>query len=83
MNRRLTRRSMGRLIAALPAALAAPLAALPVPAKKAAAPAFTENERKDIAKGQADLKKAMAALRKASIPIGAEPAFVFTAPRKK
>jgi hypothetical protein len=74
---------MGRLIAAVPAALAAPLAALPVPAKKATAAAFTEGERKDIAKGQSDLKKAMATLRKASIPIGAEPAFAFTAPRKK
>jgi len=83
MNRKLTRRSMGRLLAVVPAALAAPLAALPAAEKKAAAPAFTEAERKDIAKGQADLRKAMGALRKASIPIGTEPAFVFTAPRKK
>jgi hypothetical protein len=83
MNRRLTRRSMGKLLAAVPAAFAAPLAALPAGEKKAAAPAFTETERKDIAKGQADLKKAMTALRKAPIPIGTEPAFVFTAPRKR
>jgi len=83
MNRRITRRSLGRLLAAAPAALAAPLAALPPAEKKAAAPVFTEKERKDIARGQSELKKAMAALHKAQIPIGTEPAFVFSTARKK
>jgi len=83
MKSTLTRRSLARLLAAVPAALAAPLAALPAAEKKAAAPAFTEKERKDIAKGQSDLKKAMAVLRKAPIPIGTEPAFTFSAVARK
>jgi hypothetical protein len=77
MNRRMTRRSLGRLLAA------APLAALPAVQKKAAAPAFTEKERRDTAKGQADLRKAMGALRKAQIPMGTEPAFTFSAVTRK
>jgi len=74
MNRRLTRRSLAKLLAAAPVGLA-----LPVPARKAEpARTYSEVEKKAIAKAAAATQKALAPLRKMAIPIGTEPAAVFS-----
>ena len=73
MNRRLTRRSLARLLAAAPVGLS-----LPAAAKRPAGPSWTEAQKKAIAKGAAELKKATGELHKMEIPIGTEPAFVFS-----
>lgn len=78
MNRRLTRRALARLLASAPFAFAISEAALPAAAKKAAGPPLTEKQKHDIARASADLKKSLAGLHKMDIPMGTEPAFVFS-----
>jgi hypothetical protein len=78
MNRRLTRRAMAKLLVAAPVVLATEAAAEPVERRKPAGPAFTEKQKAAIAKGVGGLKKPLAALHKMAIPIGTEPAFVFS-----
>jgi hypothetical protein len=78
MNRRLTRREAAKLLAAAPIALAIPEAAFPAEPKRPATPPLTEKQKRAIAKGSADLKKALGALHKMPIPMGTEPAFVFS-----
>jgi hypothetical protein len=78
MNRRLTRRAMAKLLAAAPVLLAAEAAAEPVERRKPAGPAFTQKEKAAIAKGVTGLKKSLGDLHKMPIPIGTEPAFVFS-----
>jgi hypothetical protein len=84
VNRKITRRAIAKLLAAAPIAFAIPEAALPADRKKGGGPPLTEKQRKAIAKGSGELKKALAALHKMPIPMGTEPAFVFSAvPSKK
>lgn len=78
MNRRLTRRAMAKLLAAAPVVLIAEAAAEPVERRKPAGPAFTEKQKAAIAKGISGLKKPLGVLHKMPIPIGTEPALVFS-----
>ena len=89
MNERPTRRTIGKLLIASPVALSlAELACVsapkPAPEERPpgtgaapASPPLTPKERKDLDKAVAQLRKTLAALHKASVPMGAEPAFVF------
>lgn len=81
MNKKITRRTAGKLL--LGAAAAAAISPFPVEAESAprrTARAMSAKERKDLAKTAAQLSKAAESVRKMQIPIGTEPAFVF-APR--
>lgn len=78
MNRKLTRRAVAKFLAAAPLAFAAQARAVPAEPKKPAGPPLTEKQKKAIAKGSGDLKKALGALHKMPIPMGTEPAFVFS-----
>ncbi len=78
MNRRLTRRAFAKLLAAAPLALAVSEAAVPAELKRPATPPLTEKQKRAIAKSSAGLKKALGALHKMPIPMGTEPAFVFS-----
>ena len=83
MNRKLTRRAVAKLLAAAPIAWAIPEAALPAELKRPAGPPLTEKQRRAIAKASGELKKALAALHKMPIPMGTEPAFVFSSVARK
>lgn len=79
MNRKMTRRTAGKLL--LGASAAAALPSLPLEAESPAAPAtraLSAKERKDLAKSVAQLSKTAESIRKMKIPIGAEPAFLFS-----
>lgn len=79
MKRTMTRRAMGRLIAAAPVALALPGHASGQVESKSAVPppTLTVRERRDLEKALKPLEAAAAAVRKMSVPIGTEPAFTF------
>jgi hypothetical protein len=81
MNKKITRRTAGKLV--FGAAAAAAISPFPVEAEsvpRSSARALSAKERKDLAKTTAQLAKAAESVRKMKIPIGTEPAFVF-APR--
>ena len=79
MSRRITRRAAARLLMAGPAAFALPKlsAAEPASAKGAARQALSTAERHEFEKSVSQLKKTAAKVRKVTVPMGAEPAFVF------
>ena len=81
MNRKLTRRAIAKLLAAAPAALAAEARAQSATAgpRPSTTTAASDKRQKAVAKASADLKKGLAALHKTPIPIGTEPATVFSA----
>lgn len=78
MNRTLTRRAVAKLLAAAPAALAAQARARAAEPSRPPAAAQAEKRKKAVAKGAADLRKGLAAIHKMAIPMGAEPATVFS-----
>lgn len=75
MSRRITRRAAARLLFAGPAALAYPriLRAVPAPAK----PRLSAAQRREMDKSIAQLRSTAEKIRKVSVPMGSEPAFVF------
>jgi hypothetical protein len=87
MNRRPTRRTIGKLLIATPAALSAAVAACrsatqpppdaqPRPVSPGGVP-LSPKERQDYEKAVKQLRKSLEAVRKTSVPVGAEPAFAF------
>jgi hypothetical protein len=81
MNKKITRRTAGKLV--FGAAAAAAISPFPLEAEstpRSPTRALSAKERKDLAKTAAQLAKAAENIRKMKIPIGTEPAFIF-APR--
>lgn len=79
MKRTMTRRAVGRLMAAAPVALALPASAPGQVAPKQAArsAALSARQRRDLEKAVKPLDAAASAVRGMTVPIGTEPAFTF------
>jgi hypothetical protein len=79
MLRRITRRTAARLLVAGPAAFALPdlLQGEPSRPKASARPALSVAERRQLEKSVSQLKSTAQTLRKVTVPMGTEPAFVF------
>ena len=88
MNPKPTRRAVGKLLIAAPAALSvADLACRTAGEPKSAEPTtppLSAKERQDLAKAVAQLRRVLDSLNKMPIPMGSEPGFLFNpVPPKK
>lgn len=81
MSRSITRRAVARLLVAGPAAAALPalIGAQPTAARRTSRPALSASERREMEKSVKQLQDTVAKLRKVSVTMGSEPAFVFHA----
>ncbi len=77
MTRRISRRTVAKLLLSGSAALALPKFLEGVPAKPPTRPALSASERKQFEKSVAQLRTSAKKIRELKIPMGSEPAFVF------